>query len=82
MNLKVSQFYERQWIKRHTYCKDGQFKERYAGKVKLFIKMVSVQELEMKSALTQNSLWLHRTAQPGGMEGGDEAQGTVHEATC
>lgn len=45
MNLKVSQFYERQWIKRHKYCKDGQFKERYAGKVKLFIKMVSTQEL-------------------------------------
>lgn len=45
MNLKVSQFYERQRIKRHKYCKDGQFKEHYAGKVKLLIKMGSVQEL-------------------------------------
>lgn len=44
MNLKISQFYERQWIKRHMCCKDGQFKEHYAGKVKLFIKMVSTQE--------------------------------------
>lgn len=45
MNLKVSQFYERQQIKRHKYCKDGQFKACYAGKVKLFIKMGSVQQL-------------------------------------
>jgi len=45
MNWKVTQFYERQRIKRRKYCKDGQFKERYAGKVKLFIKMVSAWEL-------------------------------------
>lgn len=45
MNWKVSQFYKRQRIKRCKYCKDGQFKECYAGKVKLFIKMVSAQEL-------------------------------------
>lgn len=44
MNLKVSQFYERQWIKRHKYCKDGQFKEYYAGKVKLFIKVISTRD--------------------------------------
>lgn len=45
MNLRVTQFYERQWIKRHKYCEDGQFKEHYAGKLKLFIKMDSMQEL-------------------------------------
>lgn len=56
MNWKVSQFYVRQWIKRRKRCKDGQFKERYAGKVKFFIKMVSAQELWLKSALAQDSL--------------------------
>lgn len=77
MNWKVSQFYVRQWIKRRKRCKDGQFKERYAGKVKFFIKMVSAQELWLKSAVAQDSLQLCRAAKPSSE--GQESKGTEHE---